>query len=325
MGNLYQSLQFYQIITNVQTESEQAPPVTPTHTTLEPFTPPCTPGHTTTPVFFGENPFVSDAFINLPAKQFREGVYDNFTGDPFVSMDPFVDGNGHDISVDSDDFVESNPSDNYTIVKNGSNSTTPDSGVSATDSLPSDDLKQPNGHVSSSSSTPQPPVVTHLPKGPPRVDRQIQPSPVLDRSDSPQLSQSSYSHTSSKESLQLKDDRHSHGSRSPIALSLESLSSSQARLSTGGGSETNISGRGSHPDLSQQSSGSYHRSQDSLSSSPKPKENRRSGRSSNASFQEVVIVESNEPVLQVKSLVLLCLVATEICIQPCIRVEGLLC
>lgn len=285
-------------------------------------------------------------------------------------MDPFVDGNGHNMSVDSNDFVESNPSNNYTSNQNGSKSTTPDSGVSASDSLPSDELEQLNGHVSSSSSTPQPAfvahssnespridrqirpspffgrsdspqstlvahspkgpprvdrqiqhspvpgrsvtpqstVVAHSPKGSPQVDRQIQPSPVIDRSDSPRLSQSSYSHTSSKESLQLKEDRNFYGSRSPIASSQESLNSFHARLSTGGGSETNISGRGSHPNLSQQSSGSCRQSQESLSPSPKPKENRRSGRSSNASFQEVVIVESNEPVLQVNSLMLLGLI-----------------
>lgn len=38
---------------------------------------------------YGENPFISDEFINLPARSFREGEFENFYGDPFESVEIF--------------------------------------------------------------------------------------------------------------------------------------------------------------------------------------------------------------------------------------------
>ena len=39
--------------------------------------------------FFGENPFTGDDFVNLPARRFREGGFENFYGDPFESVEIF--------------------------------------------------------------------------------------------------------------------------------------------------------------------------------------------------------------------------------------------
>lgn len=69
----------------VQEKAEYLPTVDPSHIPIQPFSPPATPSRSAPPL--GKNPFISDAFVNLPARRFREGDFDNFYGDPFESIE----------------------------------------------------------------------------------------------------------------------------------------------------------------------------------------------------------------------------------------------
>ena len=80
--------QYHDIIRQVQAETERLPTVDPNHIPIEPFSPPATPSRLTPPLF-GENPFASDEFVNLPARRFREGEFEKFSGDPFESVEIF--------------------------------------------------------------------------------------------------------------------------------------------------------------------------------------------------------------------------------------------
>lgn len=277
-------LQFFDIIGDVEKEVEKFPAATPTPDTYD--------NQLATPFFLKENPFVSNGLIKLSTKHFRERDYDCFAGDPFAA---FVEENQCNTEVS--ESVRSNPPIDLTTAHEDSPSRTPDSGVAASGSPPSVNLRQSSIHASSSSPTPQLSSISHSPRRSSPVDLRTQTSPTHNHGDD--LSKSSYKHTSSNRSSHERDDQ--HGSPLSLASSQELLCSPspQGRLLTGGGSQNDIDGQGSHLDLSQQSAGSCRQSRESLSSSPNLKNSRQSGRSSNASFQEVVIMERTEPILQV--------------------------
>ena len=71
----------------MQAEAEGLPSVDPDHIPIRPFSPPTTPMKKAP--FFGENPFTGDDFVNLPARRFRDGEFENFYGDPFESIEVF--------------------------------------------------------------------------------------------------------------------------------------------------------------------------------------------------------------------------------------------
>ena len=78
--------QYHDIIRLVQAETERLPTVDANHIPIQPFSPPATPSRLA-PSPFGENPFTSDEFMNLPASRFREGEFEKFSGDPFESIE----------------------------------------------------------------------------------------------------------------------------------------------------------------------------------------------------------------------------------------------
>lgn len=262
---------------------------------LEPFSPPTTPGpRDKEPTFFGENPFVSDAFVNMPARQFRDGRYDNTAGDPFQSMDPFSDSSEcHSIDTATDDFVDAN-SPHELRVNDHNKSTTPESTFS---------------NSSTFSEEPHNAQVT-------ANDVVQQHSPDLSR---PHSSQSSI--TGSRESLKgsynvvALQDSLKHSSRSSPreehSSSRESLGDNH-RLNTDNASsvhsrppsrltasQDSLSIDKPSPRLSDSPSHFSDGSVGSTRSSP-GLQGRRSERSSTASFQEVVVEERIEPMLQVQ-------------------------
>ena len=101
--------QFYQVVKSVQAEANQLPRESnPSHINADPFSPQNTPIHPTHSTG-NNNPFSTDEFFNLPAQRFREGDFEDFTGDPFVgfevkSTDIFIQENekGEDISPSVD-------------------------------------------------------------------------------------------------------------------------------------------------------------------------------------------------------------------------------
>ena len=86
--------QYHDIIRQVQSETERLPTIDPNHIPIQPFSPPATPSRLTPPLF-GENPFASDEFVNLPARRFREGEFEKFSGDPFESIETFNESPTH--------------------------------------------------------------------------------------------------------------------------------------------------------------------------------------------------------------------------------------
>ena len=97
--------QYQDIIRLVQSETERLPTVDPNNVPIEPFSPPATPSRLT-PSLFGENPFASDEFVNLPASRFREGEFDKFYGDPFESVETFTDLPSHSTSTGGNAYIE---------------------------------------------------------------------------------------------------------------------------------------------------------------------------------------------------------------------------
>ncbi|XP_064387118.1 zinc finger CCCH domain-containing protein 13-like isoform X3 [Halichondria panicea] len=298
---------FYKTLEEVQDTANKGPKVAPSSgEPLEPFSPPTTPRYKSSPAFFGENPFVSDAFINIPARQFREGEYEKFVGDPFETTDPFSSSDDHHIiSTTSEDFVESPNSPD--VFQNSHNTTTPENEFSKE--------KQTGGSLRTQQSLSQP-INAETSR-----DSSGQPSPPLhdsgasvsSQTSSKESLQNSYSCASSQESLKdsCSSSRHSHRDShsskeslgenqtipSPLLSSQESLQHQQ--LAASQDSLGRMSPRLIGSDHSQQSAPLSRLSQDSLSpvSSPRLKESR-SERSSTASFQEMVVEERIEPVLQ---------------------------
>ena len=174
-------VQFYRMMEEVQSTTEQLPIISSSSEPQEPFSPPQTPRQETPPSFFPENPFVSDAFVNLPARQFREGRYDDFVGDPFETMDSLSSNDGSDdnSSARSEDFVSS--SNEPDRVYNDHRSLTPDTG--------GDVQTDVTIHSPAQAVTSQPTADHPTPQ---------EPSPQLGHS---QLSQSTNSQASSRESL----------------------------------------------------------------------------------------------------------------------------
>ena len=74
------------------------PTVNSDHIPIQPFSPPATPIKPNPPL--GENPFISDEFVNLPARKFLEGEFENFYGDPFESVETFTEPSHHPIGGD---------------------------------------------------------------------------------------------------------------------------------------------------------------------------------------------------------------------------------
>jgi hypothetical protein len=55
---------------------------------------------------FGENPFTSDEFVNLPATRFREGGFEKFSGDPFESVEIINEPPTHSTAIGGDAYAE---------------------------------------------------------------------------------------------------------------------------------------------------------------------------------------------------------------------------
>ena len=97
--------QYHDIIRLVQAETERLPTVDPNHIPIQPFSPPATPSRSA-PSMFGENPFTSDEFVNLPASRFREGGFENFCGDPFESIEIFTEPPTEGAATSGDTYTE---------------------------------------------------------------------------------------------------------------------------------------------------------------------------------------------------------------------------
>ena len=97
--------QYHDIIRLVQAETERLPTVDPDHIPIQPFSPPATPSRLA-PSPFGENPFSSDEFVNLPATRFREGEFEKFTGDPFESIEIITEPPTHSTAIGGDAYSE---------------------------------------------------------------------------------------------------------------------------------------------------------------------------------------------------------------------------
>lgn len=104
--------QFYTIIQKVQAEAEQLPETEFVRVTIDPFSPPSTPLNLENTSTSEEgSPVSSEAFVDVVPEKLREESFDNFLGDPFLTMDPFAEnGASHTDSSggqsDSDWFVE---------------------------------------------------------------------------------------------------------------------------------------------------------------------------------------------------------------------------
>ena len=97
--------QYHDIIRLVQAETERLPTVDPNHIPIQPFSPPATPSRLA-PSPFGENPFTSDEFVNLPAGRFREGEFEKFSGDPFESIEIITEPPTHSTAIGGDAYSE---------------------------------------------------------------------------------------------------------------------------------------------------------------------------------------------------------------------------
>ena len=71
------------------------------HVPIQPFSPPTSPIKQNPPL--GENPFISDEIVNLPARRFREGDFENFSGDPFESVELFREPPPHPTNTSHSD------------------------------------------------------------------------------------------------------------------------------------------------------------------------------------------------------------------------------
>ncbi len=287
----------HEVQTTVNEEGSKVSSPSNSSDDLEPFSPPATPDQKDTPTLFGENPFVSDAFINMPAKKFRDSRYDSVVGDPFQNMDPFSEcSERHSINTSSEDFVDFNSpnelqSNSHKHISLGSPfsdySTSSERGHT-THSLTTTDKRSHTVHVSTAT-----------------INIVQQPSPNLSR---PHSSQSS--HTSSRESLRgsinittssqesLKQssvrDTSRNSFRSNERLSSSSVESVRSRSPLSASQDSLGIGKTHSGSPSHSIEGSV----GSTGSSPRLS-TRRSERSSTASFQEVVVEERIEPVLQV--------------------------
>lgn len=98
--------QYQDIIRLVQAETERLPTVDPNHIPIQPFSPPATPSRLLAPSPFGENPFTSDEFVNLPARRFREGEFEKFSGDPFESIEIITEPPANSTAIGGDAYAE---------------------------------------------------------------------------------------------------------------------------------------------------------------------------------------------------------------------------
>ena len=335
----FSSAQFYKTLQEVQDTADKGPKVAQSSDDpLQPFSPPTTPRSQSSPAFFGENPFVSDAFINIPARQFREGNYEKFVGDPFETTDPFSGSSDdhHIISTTSDDFVESVNSPD--LFQNSRNNKNPEDGFSETSAFSTENQNGGSSHTQHSppsqstnaenqnggSSHTQPPPPSQSTNAEQSRESVVQLSPPMHESEASQSVsskeslQNSLSCASSQESLKESHSSSRHSQRDSHS-SKESLGEHQTRmaeipalllssqeslpnqqLTASQDSLGKMSPRLIGSDHSQQSAPSFKLSQDSLSPVSSPQHKRsRSERSSTASFQEMVVEERIEPVLQV--------------------------